>query len=316
MTATTTLLAAATDVLEFLLRPAVFSTLLAIAASISFFAVYAVILTSRGKSFKGKVVVITGCSSGIGEELAYKYAKHGSKLVLAARRIEKLRTIVDQCNVIGQESGGVATAVATDVTNEEECGHLINEAVKLYNAIDLLILNAGQGCLMKVADMNDTKPLRHAMEVNFWGSVYPTIKALPHLRKAGGAVCVISSLASILPTPRRALYGASKSAVNIFFSSLRSEEPTIHVTIVCPGFVSTEFHQNSYTASGGPLKRKTRNFMTPKECASLIARAVAEGKREYIMSASGRLGNYLRPFLPGAVDRFSANHAEKSVVKE
>ncbi|PRP88281.1 short-chain dehydrogenase/reductase family protein [Planoprotostelium fungivorum] len=312
MTTTAVLIENTLSLLDWVLTPAVLSTLLAVVISISFFAVYAVLLTSRGRSFKGKVVVITGCSSGIGEELAYKYAKHGSKLVLAARRLDKLQSIVDQCNALG----AVATAVATDVTKEEECSHLIEEAVRLYNGLDLLILNAGQGCLMKVSDMTDTKPLRAAMEVNFWGCVYPTIKALPHLRKAGGAICVISSLASILPTPRRALYGATKSAVNIFFGSLRSEEPTLHVTIVCPGFVMTEFHQNSFAAAGGPPKRKMGSFMTPKECASQIVRAVAEGKREHIMSSSGRLGNRLRPFFPGAVDRFSASHAEKSILKE
>eukprot|EP01117_Protostelium_nocturnum_P015083 TRINITY_DN5804_c0_g1_i3.p1 TRINITY_DN5804_c0_g1~~TRINITY_DN5804_c0_g1_i3.p1 ORF type:complete len:273 (+),score=56.22 TRINITY_DN5804_c0_g1_i3:165-983(+) len=270
--------------MDALFTPAMISTLIAIGTSVAFFAIYAVLLTSRMKSFSGKVVVITGCSSGIGEELAYKYAREGSKLVLAARRKDKLDEIVQKCEEIGKETGATAFAIATDVTKQQDCENLIDETVKRHQNIDLLILNAGQGCLIKVADVKDIQPLKTAMDVNFWGCVYPTIRALPHLRKVGGSICVISSLAAILPTPRRTLYGASKAAVTSYFNALRSEEPTIHVTIVCPGFIKTDFHENAFSPDGIPLKRKSSSFMTAKECARLIVDAIGKGKREYLMT--------------------------------
>jgi len=262
--------------------------------------------------YKGKVVVITGASSGIGEELALILADYGANLVLAARRIERLDALVKKC----KEKGVDALAVQTDVSKEEDCKNLISSAIKKFGVIDVLLLNAGTGCLMKLSEVTDMKPYRETLDINFWGYVYPTHQALDHLRKSKGTIIAISSLAAIIPTPRRCAYGASKAALNAFFDCLRQEESNIQISIVCPGFVLTEIHDRAFTPGNKKVEREKGNFMTSKEASQIILNAASNKKNMTIMTAKAKFGYYMRPFLPNIIDRMAKNHAEKSVKAE
>eukprot|EP01116_Phalansterium_solitarium_P016160 TRINITY_DN3693_c0_g1_i1.p1 TRINITY_DN3693_c0_g1~~TRINITY_DN3693_c0_g1_i1.p1 ORF type:complete len:302 (-),score=115.07 TRINITY_DN3693_c0_g1_i1:292-1197(-) len=262
----------------------------------------------RRTSYKGKTVVITGASAGIGEELAIQYARLGANLVLAARRTEDLNAVRDRCAKLGVK----AIAVKTDVSQEDDAKNLVAAAIKEFGSIDVLLLNAGVGCLLRVGDVTDVEPIRRMFDINYWGCVYPTIHALPHLRKSKGTVIGISSLASIVPTPRRAFYGASKKAINAFFECLRQEEDDIQVTIVCPGFVMSQIHDRAYTG-GAPLKREVGHFMSAETAANIIIDAGATGKQIEIMTASGKIGYMLYPFLPKIIQRLAKAKSERSV---
>eukprot|EP01118_Nematostelium_gracile_P007518 TRINITY_DN2451_c0_g1_i3.p1 TRINITY_DN2451_c0_g1~~TRINITY_DN2451_c0_g1_i3.p1 ORF type:complete len:302 (-),score=86.92 TRINITY_DN2451_c0_g1_i3:17-922(-) len=262
----------------------------------------------KRQNYKGKSIIITGASSGIGEELAVQYAKLGARLVLAARRIDRLNDLVNKCKSLGAAD---AIAVQVDVTKESDCKNLIDKTIQAYAAIDLLLLNAGQSCLIKVSELTDLYPYRQTMEINYWGYVYPTIYALPFLRTSHGTITVISSLSAIFPTPRRAAYSASKLAVHGFFNCLRTEEPNIQVTIVAPGFVMSEIHDKAFSVS--KLEREKKKFMSTPECASIIIDAAATGKREEIMTTSAKFANIARVFFPTLIEKMVLKRSEDSV---
>jgi len=265
----------------------------------------------KKKSYKGKVVVITGASSGIGEELAIQFAKLGSKLVLAARRIENLESLVSKCKKLGTD----AIAVRTDVSKESDCKELVDATIKKYGTLDVLVLNAGVGCIMKLSEAEDMKAFRDTMEINFWGYVYPTYHALSSLRKSKGTIIAISSLAAILPTPRRNVYGASKAAVITFLNCLRQEESAIQITIVCPGFVKTEIHDHAHTPGNEKLHRELGNFMSATECANITIDCAANGVQLHVMTLKARIAYYFRPFITKFVDKLAKNHAEASFIR-
>jgi len=261
----------------------------------------------KRKSFKDKVVLITGCSSGIGEELALQFAKLKSKLVLCARREEPLRAVVEACRRQGVE----AIYLKTDVTKEDDCRKLIEKAVETFGKIDVLVLNAGQGCLMKLSEVSSFEPLRKTMEVNYWGCVYPTFYALPHLRNSKGAIVLVGSLAAKISTPRRCAYAASKAAITSFLNCLRVEEPSIQITCIHPGFVKSEIHEKAFAIH--KVERDIKHFMTASEAARKIINAIAEQKREEVMTFLGKLGNVMNVFSPGLVDLLAKMKSEASV---
>jgi len=267
---------------------------------------------TKRTSYKGKCVVLTGASSGIGEQLAYQFAAQGARLVLAARRVDMLGAVLQKC----KELGGEAIAVPTDVAKPTDCKNLVDAAVKAYGTIDLLLLNAGVGCLLQVNDLvasNDFSPYRQTMEVNYWGSVYPTVYALPYLRKSHGTVLSISSLASKFATPGRAGYSASKCAINGFLSCLRVEEKDIHVCTVCPGFVVSEIHEHAFKAKA--MEREIGTFMSAEQAAKIIIDAGATRKRELIMTLSANFGVYASLFFPTFVDNLAVRKAQNSFKK-
>jgi len=260
-------------------------------------------------NYKGKVVVITGASSGIGEQLALQYAKKGAKLVLAARRVDRLNALIDKCNSLGGET----IAVPTDVSNQADCKNLIEATIQKFKTIDLLLLNAGQGCLFKFAEVTDLKAYKETMDINYWGCVYLTLYALNDLRKAKGQIVVISSLASKYPSPRRTGYAPTKAAVNAFFNNLHMEEPDIGVTIVCPGFVVTELHDKAHSATA--IQRETSSFMTAEKCAQITIDAASTRKREEVMTLLGKIGKYVTVFAPGLADYVAKLKAESAIKK-
>jgi len=135
------------------------------------------------RRFKGKVVVVTGASSGIGEAVAREFAANGSKVMLAARSEDKLEAITMDLKALNLE----ASYVRTDVRIEDDCRNLIEKTVKKFGTIDILINNAGIS--MRAVFINtDLKVLHSLMDVNFWGTVYCTKYALPFLLATKGSV--------------------------------------------------------------------------------------------------------------------------------
>ncbi len=190
-----------------------------------------------------KVVIITGASGGIGAELAKQLGARGAKVVLAARRKAEL-------DRLAAEIGESALAVVTDVTKRSDVEHLSKAALERFGRIDVWVNNAGRGISRSVADLTDDD-LDAMWRDNMKSVVYGIQAVLPHFkaRNAGQIINVSSGLSRAPLAPVRAAYGAVKSAVNMLSASLRVElkatHPGIHVTVLLPGVVATEFGLNS-----------------------------------------------------------------------
>ncbi len=262
--------------------------------------------------FRDNVVILTGASSGIGEAMAHQLAAQGACLTLAARNTVKLEAVADACRA----QGGRALAVPTDVTDEAECRSLIARAVAEYGRIDTLINNAGLSMWMKLEEVEDLSTLEYLMRVNYFGSLYCTYYALPHLKKSRGRIVGIASVAARTGVPTRTGYAASKHALVGFLESLRIEveDDGISVTIAYPDFVGSGMHTRSLGANGRPLGHNPLQLdkvMTSEECARLTLAGAAARKRQVVMSTRSRVGQWLKLIAPGQVDKIAKDAIKK-----
>jgi short-subunit dehydrogenase len=256
------------------------------------------------------VVIVTGASSGIGAALAYQLADQGARVVLAARRVERLNAVAQEC----ERRGGKALVVPTDVSDEAQCQQLIGRTVGAYNRIDMLVNNAGFTVKAALEDLPDLTLFKQVMDVNFMGSVYCTYYALPYLKQVRGRIVGISSVGGKIPLPLNTSYAASKRAMAAFFDTLRIElelaNAGVSVTVIYPDFVVTEFAANIVSADGqrvGDEAAKafyTDKMMTAETCARIILDTAARRKREVTTSTRGKFVGLLKVIAPRSLDRF------------
>lgn len=258
--------------------------------------------------FRDNVVVITGASHGIGEEMAMALARQGAKLSLAARRADELTRVAAACRAAGALD---VITVVTDVAEPDDCARLIERTAAHYGRIDTLINNAGLGMWSRVEDARDLTIFERVMRVNYFGTVHCTAAAIPYLRKSRGRIVGISSIAGRTGIPTRSGYSASKHAMNGFLDSLRIElqDAGVSVTIINPGFVGTGLQARNLGPDGQPLGSNPVNVsavMTPAECARLAIEAAGSRRRELVMTARGKIGIWLKLLWPGLIDRIAA----------
>jgi len=253
--------------------------------------------------FAGKVVIVTGASSGIGEATAWEFARNGSKVVLAARSEENLIKIVTRIISDGFE----ACFIKTDVSNEEECRRLVEYAVNKYGTIDILVNNAGISMRARFADV-ELSVLHRLMNVNFWGTVYCTKYALPYLVANKGSLVAVSSVAGFHGLPGRTGYSASKFAIHGFLETVRIEnlKNRLHVMIIAPGFTTTDIRKHALLANGeeqGESPRDEHKLMPPEYVAKWILKGIRKRKRNKLLTRDGRLTALFQRILPELVDR-------------
>lgn len=257
--------------------------------------------------FTGKVVVVTGASEGIGRAFCIALAPQRPRLVLAARNRERLESLAEECRRHGAE----ALVVPTDVTDEASCRALIDAAVAAHGAIDVLVNNAGGTMWTRLDQVRDLDLYERLMRLNYFGSLYPTFHALPHLKRSRGRIVAVSSMAGLIGVPERTGYSAAKHAVVGFFESLRIElaDDGVSVTIVCPDFVVSEIHKRALGADGKPLGENPMagaKIMTAEECARLMVDAIARRERLLVTSGRGRLARWLQLIAPSRIDALAA----------
>lgn len=262
-------------------------------------------------NLKGKVVVITGASSGIGMALAQTYAGHGAAVVMAARSIDKLHEIASQI----ESAGGRAAVVEADVSCESDCRRIIVTAVESFGRIDVLICNAGIS-MRALFDDVDLSVLHKLMDVNFWGTVYCTKYALPYLQSSHGSLVGVSSVAGIHGLPARTGYSASKFAMTGFLETIRIEnlKKGVHVMVACPGFTASNVRFAALTANGtnqGESPREENKMMSAQEVAQRIIRGVERRQRTVLMEFNGRATTFLKKFFPAFLDKMFYNHMAK-----
>jgi short-subunit dehydrogenase len=258
---------------------------------------------------KGKTVVITGASSGIGEELAVALAARGAHVVLAARDEAALAAVKQRC----EQAGGRALVVPTDVSDPEACRRLVERSVAEFGGIDVLVNNAGLGMRGRFEDVTDLSVFERLMRVNYLGSVYCSHHALPHLKARRGLLVAVSSLTGKSGAPTRSGYAATKHAMQGFFDSLRIElrDSGVDVLVVSPGFVTTNIRARALGPDGTAgheniAEEQGNRMMDARTCADLILRAMERRERELVMMPAAKLMLALKALAPGVIDRIAS----------
>jgi hypothetical protein len=207
---------------------------------------------------KGKVIIVTGASSGIGEATAKEFAKEGSKVVLAARRVDRLEALAKEIDAMN--TGAQALVVQADLSKLEDIQALITKTLERFSRIDILVNNAGFGRLDWLENLDPVKDIEAQFDVNVMGVVQTTRQALPvMIKQRSGHIINMCSMAGLVATPTYTIYAACKHAVHGFSEALRREVKPwgIDVSMIYPGGVTTEFGAHA------GIKRKT-NATTPR----------------------------------------------------
>ena len=222
---------------------------------------------------KGKVVIVTGASSGIGEATARQFGREGARVVLAARRLDRLEALAQEIDSMG--SGAETLVVQVDVSQLKDIQSLIDQTMKRFGRIDVLVNNAGFGRLDWLEKLDPENDIEAQFDVNVLGMVQTTRQVLPvMIRQRAGHIINMCSIAGLIATPTYTIYAASKHAVHGFSEALRREVKPwgIDVSLIYPGGVTTtEFGQGGFT-------RKTKTT-TPKillVSAEDVGRAVVQ----------------------------------------
>lgn len=249
---------------------------------------------------KGKVVWITGASSGIGEALAYAFARSGAKLVLSARRASELIRVKENCKMNVDD----VLVLPLDIEHAEAFAPALQEVLNRFGTIDVLVNNAGisQRSLVKETPLAVDKRL---MDINYLGTVALTKTVLPTmLGKQQGQVVVVTSAVGKFGSPWRSGYSASKHALHGFFDAMRAElyDDNIKVLLVCPGFVRTNVSINALNEKGEPLKQMdeaTDKGLSPDDVANQILRAIENGKEEVVIGGlKEKFGVWMKRHFP------------------
>jgi len=221
-------------------------------------------------TLNGKVIVITGASSGIGEASALLLAERGAKLVLGARGTDRLRALADRIVA----SGGDAVWARTDVKQRDDLSHLVKLACDTYGKIDVLISNAGVGPISPLDELR-VQDWEDMIDINLKGVLYGIAAALPIFRKQGfGHFINTASVAAHRIVPNMAVYAGTKIAVLAISEGLRQEAgEKLRVTVISPGFTRTNFAESMTNQNvKAQIAASMEKFAMPPDA---IARAIA-----------------------------------------
>lgn len=251
--------------------------------------------------FDGKVIWITGASSGIGEALVKELAMNTtSKIILSSRKEVQLFTVAEKAGL----SPDRFAVLPLDLAHYKDMPDMAAKAVEKFGKIDLLINNAGLS-QRSLAIETDIEVDKRLIEVDYIGTVALTKAVLPYMIKAGrGQIAVVSSLMGIFGAPMRSGYAGAKHALHGFFDALRAElyDQNIHITIICPGFIQTDISVHAVTGDGsaqGTMDDATMNGMSADVFAKKMLNAIRQQKNQKAIGGKEVLGVYLKRFFPG-----------------
>jgi dehydrogenase/reductase SDR family member 7B len=260
---------------------------------------------SIAQHFKGKSVLVTGASAGIGRALGLALGRAGAHVGLIARREERLRALVDEIGPAGR-----ATVLVGDVSDEEFVAEAIRTLVAEAGGLDLVINNAGIS-MNGLFEETETSVFQRMMDVNYFGSLYCARHAMTHLEQSRGSLVFISSIVGKRGFPTRSGYAASKFAVHGLFECLRVEwaDKGIHVGIVAPGYTDTEIRQEALGPDGQPRRvagQTSGDVMSAEDAADAILRTAARRRREVVLTGGGNVMVWLNKLAPRIADRLAA----------
>ena len=247
---------------------------------------------------KGKIIWITGASSGIGEELTYQLNEAGAKLIISARREAVLNTVKAQCSIPDN-----TTVLPLDSNAFETMETMVKSAIAVYGKIDILINNAGISQRSLIAETSFSV-YQELINTDYLGVVALSKAILPHFTsQKSGHYVTVSSLMGKFSSPYRSGYCGAKHALHGFFDTLRMEHEAdgVLVTMVCPGFVQTNIAKTALTGDGSQQQYNddatSKGLEVSAFCKKMI-KAIAREKYEVYIGGKEVQGIYLKRFFP------------------
>lgn len=231
---------------------------------------------------------------------------------MAARSIDKLHALETELS----SDPSRILCIKTDVSVEEDCRKLIDETVKHFGRIDILINNAGLSMRASFKEA-DLSVIRRLMDVNFWGTIYCTKFALPWLLKSNGSVVGVISVVGYAGLPGRTGYATSKFAIRGFLETLRMEhqDDGLHVLVFAPGYTESNVRFAALLADGTPqgaTPKDENNLMSADEVARKMAYGLYKRKREMILTSIGRMDVWLYKRFPRLMDKVQMYYIRKN----
>lgn len=252
---------------------------------------------------QGKTIAITGGSDGIGKALIMQLLSNGANVATCARNEQKLMQLK------AHHLGKPLLCIIADVSNYHDCEKFITQTIETFSGIDILINNAGISMHAELKD-TDVAVFKTVMDINYFGTLYCTKLALPHIIKTKGSIVGISSIAGYRGLPGRSGYSASKFAVNGFLEALRVELVTdgVNVMWVSPGFTKSNIRSVALTEQGQPQGDSPLNeskLMSAEECAKHILKAIIKRKRTRILTFTGKRTVFMSKYFAALTDKLT-----------
>ena len=263
-------------------------------------------------NLKDKVVLITGASSGFGENAALLFAKEGCKVVLAARRIDRLQAIAAKI----QDAGGEAIAIPVDVINPADVDNMVKSTLDLYGQIDILFNNAGIGRVDWFENHSTIRDIDMLVQVNLTSLMYVTRVVLPYmLKRRQGHIINMVSVAGLITTPLITSYSASKHGARAFTDALRREVAPLGIKVsgIYPGPAKTEFGQHvGKNEAYGSIKKSIDIHMTSEYVARRVVDVAKRPCRSLIIPWWFRIVITFDMLFPVVVDWISYAFSKKN----
>jgi hypothetical protein len=232
-------------------------------------------------SLRDKVVLITGASSGFGKDAAHLFAAEGAKVVLAARRLERLQLLANEI----QKVGGEAIAIPVDVSKRNEIDLMVRAALEIYDQIDILFNNAGFGRLDWLDHLEPIRDIETQIQVNLTGLIHVTRAVIPYMKiRRSGHIINMSSVAGWLAAPTYTIYAATKYGVRGFTNALRRELAPFHIKVsgIYPGPSHTEFGWRTRYSKRRP-KWFDLFYISPESVALRVVQLAKHPRRSVII---------------------------------
>jgi NADP-dependent 3-hydroxy acid dehydrogenase YdfG len=263
-------------------------------------------------NLKDKVVLITGASSGFGEDAALLFAQEGCKVVLAGRRIDRLQNLAEKI----QSAGGEALAVPVDIINRADVDNMVKSTIDLYDRIDILFNNAGIGRVDWFENMSLERDIDTLVHVNLISLMQVTRVVLPHmLAQRSGHIINMASIAGLIASPLITSYTASKHGVRAFTDSLRREVRPLGIKVsgIYPGPATTEFGQHiGRNTAYGSVRSIIKFNMTSEYVARRVVGVAKRPRRSLIIPWWFRILTTFEALFPVFVDWIAYAFSKKN----
>jgi short-subunit dehydrogenase len=254
---------------------------------------------SNQEYYRDKVVLITGASAGIGEEIALQMGRAGAKLTLAARRTERFEEIGAKILAGG---GTTPLSLECDVTKEGDVENAVAQCVAHFGKLDIAVANAGFGVVGILAKLS-IADFRRQFETNVFGVLRTLFATLPEIRKTRGQFAIMGSVAGWKATPGAAPYAMSKFALRALANAIEPELALsgVKVTLISPGFVESDIRRVDNKGRFHPDVKEPMPawlVMGKEKAVRQMLNAIARGKREAVITGHGKLFVFLERFMP------------------
>lgn len=256
------------------------------------------------QNFKGKTIIITGSSMGIGKATALLALKKGANVVINGRNRERLEKTWRE---LQQEAPERVLAIAGDMLKDNDIDLLLQQTINTFGQVDVFINNAGISSRGRFETLT-REVIERVIDVNYIASALTAQKVIPHLKKTGGSFFFISSVAGIRGLPAVSVYSSAKMALTALAESLRLEyhDSPMHFGIIYVGYTQNETDKRILGADGKLIalaERSAGNAQTIEQVAQIIMRSVEKRKFKTILSSMGKLNAIMNKLMPRFVDR-------------